>query len=405
MRGYSPTGLAPDGNYQVASLALDAIGIADALAGDARRGAHRSRLGRDRVVHRGRPPARPLPQAGDARRPPHRRARRGVPLPGAAPPLLLHVRVPDAARRDGRAERRLRVHRLPLELLVARATRPTPRSCARSRTRSRRRGPPRRRSATTAPCSARHRPIRRSPSVSAAGQRPDAGSDAVPARRRTTAAWASSSPTATRSTRCFPTGSDVQIVPGTGHFLHLEQPADVNAPHPRLPRPLTAVSSPSGPHGPSVGDKHEGRRRRELVELGVGLVHRRAVDEQRVATDPAALVAHEEQRDVGDVVGLTGAAERRRRHVRVADRRHHLRERGERRVDEPRPDPAHAHAARPELHRRALREHLDAGLRAAVRAHPLGRHPRVDRRDVHDRALARRRASPAPRASPRASRR
>ena len=24
MRGYSPTGLAPDGNYQVASLALDA---------------------------------------------------------------------------------------------------------------------------------------------------------------------------------------------------------------------------------------------------------------------------------------------------------------------------------------------------------------------------------------------
>src|SRR4051812_23413962 len=35
MRGYSPTGLAPDGNYQVASLALDAIGIADALAGDA----------------------------------------------------------------------------------------------------------------------------------------------------------------------------------------------------------------------------------------------------------------------------------------------------------------------------------------------------------------------------------
>jgi len=35
MRGYSPTALAPDGNYQVASLALDAIGIADALAGDA----------------------------------------------------------------------------------------------------------------------------------------------------------------------------------------------------------------------------------------------------------------------------------------------------------------------------------------------------------------------------------
>src|SRR6186997_824271 len=34
MRGYAPTGLAPDGNYQVASLALDAIGIADALAGD-----------------------------------------------------------------------------------------------------------------------------------------------------------------------------------------------------------------------------------------------------------------------------------------------------------------------------------------------------------------------------------
>ncbi|MGQ0803149.1 MAG: alpha/beta fold hydrolase [Actinomycetota bacterium] len=37
MRGYSPTGLAPDGNYQIASLGLDAIALADALApgGDA----------------------------------------------------------------------------------------------------------------------------------------------------------------------------------------------------------------------------------------------------------------------------------------------------------------------------------------------------------------------------------
>ena len=34
LRGYSPTGLAPDGNYQVASLALDALALADALAGD-----------------------------------------------------------------------------------------------------------------------------------------------------------------------------------------------------------------------------------------------------------------------------------------------------------------------------------------------------------------------------------
>jgi len=34
MRGYHPTGLAPDGNYQVASLALDAIALADELAGD-----------------------------------------------------------------------------------------------------------------------------------------------------------------------------------------------------------------------------------------------------------------------------------------------------------------------------------------------------------------------------------
>jgi pimeloyl-ACP methyl ester carboxylesterase len=34
MRGYHPTGLAPDGNYQVASLALDALALADALAGE-----------------------------------------------------------------------------------------------------------------------------------------------------------------------------------------------------------------------------------------------------------------------------------------------------------------------------------------------------------------------------------
>ena len=34
LRGYAPTGLAPDGNYQTASVALDALALADALAGD-----------------------------------------------------------------------------------------------------------------------------------------------------------------------------------------------------------------------------------------------------------------------------------------------------------------------------------------------------------------------------------
>ncbi len=34
LRGYSPTGLAPDGNYQVAAVALDALAVADALAPD-----------------------------------------------------------------------------------------------------------------------------------------------------------------------------------------------------------------------------------------------------------------------------------------------------------------------------------------------------------------------------------
>ncbi|HEY7440135.1 MAG TPA: alpha/beta hydrolase [Acidimicrobiia bacterium] len=34
LRGYAPTALAPDGNYQVASLALDAVAFADVLAGD-----------------------------------------------------------------------------------------------------------------------------------------------------------------------------------------------------------------------------------------------------------------------------------------------------------------------------------------------------------------------------------
>lgn len=34
LRGYAPTALAPDGNYQTASLALDALALTDALAGD-----------------------------------------------------------------------------------------------------------------------------------------------------------------------------------------------------------------------------------------------------------------------------------------------------------------------------------------------------------------------------------
>jgi pimeloyl-ACP methyl ester carboxylesterase len=33
-RGYAPTGLAPDGSYELGSLALDALALADALAGD-----------------------------------------------------------------------------------------------------------------------------------------------------------------------------------------------------------------------------------------------------------------------------------------------------------------------------------------------------------------------------------
>jgi pimeloyl-ACP methyl ester carboxylesterase len=34
LRGYAPTGLAPDGNYQIAAVALDALAVADELAGD-----------------------------------------------------------------------------------------------------------------------------------------------------------------------------------------------------------------------------------------------------------------------------------------------------------------------------------------------------------------------------------
>jgi pimeloyl-ACP methyl ester carboxylesterase len=34
LRGYSPTGLAPDGNYQIATVALDALALTDAFAGD-----------------------------------------------------------------------------------------------------------------------------------------------------------------------------------------------------------------------------------------------------------------------------------------------------------------------------------------------------------------------------------
>jgi pimeloyl-ACP methyl ester carboxylesterase len=34
LRGYSPTALAPDGNYQIGAVALDALALADAFAGD-----------------------------------------------------------------------------------------------------------------------------------------------------------------------------------------------------------------------------------------------------------------------------------------------------------------------------------------------------------------------------------
>ena len=66
----------------------------------------------------------------------------------------------------------------------------------------------------------------------------------------------------------------------------------------------------------------------DLVEFGVGLVHAGAVDEERVATDPTPFIAHEEQCGVGNVVRLTGASERSRRNVGIANRRNDLREAG-----------------------------------------------------------------------------
>ncbi len=41
-------------------------------------------------------------------------------------------------------------------------------------------------------------------------------------------------------------GSEYDVVEGTGHFLHLEKPVEVNAPRPRLPEHLMGCREASG---------------------------------------------------------------------------------------------------------------------------------------------------------------
>ncbi len=104
LRGYSPTGLAPDGNYQIGAVALDALALADELAGDR----DAVLIGHDWGAIAAYPAVAYRPERFsklvDARGTPPGRARGALPHHARpAQAFLVRVLLPDSARRAHRA--------------------------------------------------------------------------------------------------------------------------------------------------------------------------------------------------------------------------------------------------------------------------------------------------------------
>ena len=196
MRGYAPTALPADGRYQTGALARDANALHEALGGDRRGGPHRPRLGGPRRLRRRRPtrPDRWRRAVTAGRAPAARRwPRRSSPTTSCAE--LVHLLLPVAAGRDGRAARRPRLHRPPVGRLVPGLRRhlgPRPGEGVHRHPERIWRRP----SATTGPSTT---PTRHDPALAAeqaAALAAGAAPHPLPARRRTTAASAST-PSAT----------------------------------------------------------------------------------------------------------------------------------------------------------------------------------------------------------------
>ena len=102
-RGYAPTAVPADGLFQSGALSMDAIALHEALGGDERRRARRPRLGRADRVRRRRARARPVAQVVAMAVPPGRRARARLRHePRAAEAVLVHVLLPAPAGRPAR---------------------------------------------------------------------------------------------------------------------------------------------------------------------------------------------------------------------------------------------------------------------------------------------------------------
>jgi hypothetical protein len=150
----------------------------------------------------------------------------GLLLLRPAPQQLVHVLLPVAAGRDGRADGRPRLHRSAVGRLVAGVRRRRPSSPG---ARSASATPPTSRRARLLP--GHHRRRAATPELDAVEA---AGALRPPDARRctstapTTAAWAPTSSTTACSPRCSPPRAPVEEVPGAGHFLHLERPFEVN---------------------------------------------------------------------------------------------------------------------------------------------------------------------------------
>ena len=120
--------------------------------------------------------------------------------------------------------------------------------------------------------------------------------------------------------------------------------------------------------------------------IGIALEVGSAVEVEHLAGQPGRFRRAQEDHGIGDLLGLSGAAERGVLEVVLDEARHQVGALGERGVDEPGGDRVDADSPRAHLQRRDLGEHRQAGLGRAVGAHADGRLPPVQRADRHQRA-------------------
>ena len=225
LRGYAPTQVPADGRYQIGALVRDANALHEALGAGDDAVHRRARLGGAGHLRRRRAPTGPLAAGGHRRRPADGRHRPVAAHLRAAAAELVHVLLPVAPGRGRRAARRLLVHRPASGATGRPATtgRGTRRGCKESI------GDPERLVAAIGTYRALYDASLQVPELAE-----EQTASLLPTPKPTLYLHGRDDGCMLLSSIGSPLdfmaeGSEMEIVDGAGHFLHLERPDVVNA--------------------------------------------------------------------------------------------------------------------------------------------------------------------------------